>query len=191
MQIRKIVLASQSPRRQEILRQLGLEFTVRPSNYEEDMSDQRDPYELAKFLSYNKAKDVAGYYNDEIIIAADTFAIFEGKCIGKPKDAEEAKMILRSLAGKHHKAITGFTIIDTRDGSVISDFGEAIVKVRNLSEEEINEYVATGEPLKMAGAYALLGGGAIILDGVEGDFFSIIGLPITKVYLALKELKAI
>lgn len=173
------------------MEQLGLEFTVRKSDYEEDMSNQSNPYELAKLLSYNKAKDVARYYQDEIIIAADTFAIFDGKCIGKPENADEAKKILRAFSGKEHKAITGFAIIDTRDRSVINDFGEATVKIRRLSDEDIDEYVATGEPMKMAGGYGLMDRGVIILDGVEGDFFSIIGLPIVKVYLALKKLKAI
>ncbi|MFH1523308.1 MAG: nucleoside triphosphate pyrophosphatase [Patescibacteria group bacterium] len=206
MKDRKIVLASKSPRRKRLLEQIGLEFEIRESEYEEDMEAKSDPFELCKFLALGKGQDVARHFDDAIIISADTFAflpsaspatngarandtIFNNKFIGQPKDEEDAKNILRNFSGQEHSVVTGFAVIDTKSGKIINDYGEAKVKFRNLSDEEIDNYIATGEPMDMAGAYGLMNKGAVLIESIEGDFYSVIGLPLAKVYVALKDMR--
>lgn len=187
---RKIILASQSPRRKHLLEQIGLQITVHESKYEEDMTALENPQELAKFLSLGKAKDVAKHYDDAVIIAGDTFVVFENKFIGKPKDEKSAKEILNSFSGKEHNVISGFTIIDTKENKIISDFGEAKVKFKTLLEKEIENYIkfAEDEIFGMAGAYGLLNKAAPLIEKVEGDLYSVVGLPLNKVYESLLEL---
>ncbi|MEI6587732.1 MAG: Maf family protein [Candidatus Moraniibacteriota bacterium] len=185
---RKIILASKSERRKVLLRQIRLEFEIRESEYEEDMSAMDDPHELAKFLAFGKAQDVAKYYDDAIIIGADTFVFSGGKFIGKPKDEADARRILTDFSGKTHEIVTGLAIIDTKNNIVISDYDEAKVTFRNLMPEEIEDYIATGEPMDKAGAYGLMHRGAVLIEKVEGDFYSVIGLPLNKLHLALKKL---
>lgn len=171
-----------------LLRQIKLDFEIRESEYEEDMSAMSDPYELAKFLALGKAQDVAKYYADAIIIGADTFVFSGGKFIGKPKDTTDAKRILTDFSGKTHEIVTGLAIIDTKNNTVITDYDEARVTFRKLSAEEIDDYVATGEPLDKAGAYGLMHRGAVLIEKIEGDFYSVVGLPLNKLHLALKKL---
>lgn len=123
-----------------------------------------------------------------IVIGADTFVVDKGKLVGKPKDEEDAKKILQSFSGREHEALTGFAIIDTKNNKVVTGCGKCKVKFRELSDEEINNYVRTGEPLEMAGAYGMMNKAAVLVDSVEGDFYSVIGLPLGKIYLALKEM---
>ncbi|MDR3582810.1 MAG: Maf family protein [Candidatus Pacebacteria bacterium] len=185
---RKIILASKSERRKSLLEQIGLDFDVRESEYEEDMNALDDPYELVKFLALGKAQDVAKHYNNEIVIGSDTFVFFNGKFIGKPKNVEDAKKILSDFSGKTHNIVTGFAIIDTKTGTIINDYGEARVTFRDLTEEEIDDYVATGEPTDKAGAYGLMHRAAVLIEKVEGDFYSVIGLPLNKIFVELKKL---
>ncbi len=191
MQKRKIVLASRSPRRKKLLEQIGLEFEIVDSNYDENQIKIADLIELAKFLALKKAEVVAARYDDAIIIGADSVVIFNGQALGKPKDAADAKRILRELSGKENKGITGYAIIDTKNKIVVNNHSEAVVKFRNLSEEEIDEYVATGEPLDMAGAYGLMDKGAVLMESVRGNFYSIVGLPINQVYVELRKMGTI
>ena len=191
MQQRKIVLASKSSRRKKLLEQIGLEFEICESNFDEDSVILADPIELAKFLALKKAEVVAARYGDAVIIGADSVVIFNGKILGKPKDAADAKRILRGLSGKENKGITGYAIIDTKNKITVNSHSEAVVKFRNLSDEEINEYVATGEPLDMAGAYGLMDKGAVLMESVNGNFYSIVGLPINEVYIELRKMGVI
>jgi septum formation protein len=185
---RKIILASKSPRRKVLLEQIGLKFEIRESEYEEDMGAISDPHELVKFLALNKARDVAKHYDDAIVIGADTFVIFNDKFIGKPKDEEDARKILQNFSGKEHEVVTGFAIIDTKNNIEINDVGTALVKFRKLTEEEINNYIATGEPMTRAGAYGLMEKAAVLIDSIDGDFYSVIGLPLNKIYTNLLKL---
>ncbi|MDD4271913.1 MAG: Maf family protein [Patescibacteria group bacterium] len=191
MQKRKIVLASKSPRRKKLLEQVGLEFEIIESNFDEDSVNLADPIELAKFLALKKAEAVAASFNDAIIIGADSVVIFNGQTLGKPKDAAQAKRILRELSGKENRGITGYAIIDTKNKIVVNNYSEAVVKFRDLSDEEIDEYIATGEPLDMAGAYGLMDRGAVLMESVNGNFYSIVGLPINEVYFELRKMGAI
>jgi septum formation protein len=185
---RRIVLASKSPRRKQLLEQLGLSFEVRESEYEEDMAAMKNPYDLVKSLALGKANDVAKHYKDAIIIGADTFVIFQGRFIGKPKSLDEARKTLKKFSGKEHEIISGFAIVDTKNKKVINDFGEARVKFRKLTNQEIDDYVATGESLNMAGSYGLMNKAAGLIDSINGDFYSIIGLPLNKIFVELRKM---
>lgn len=185
---RKIILASKSERRKMLLTQIGLEFEIRESAYEEDMSALSNPHELAKFLALGKAQDIAKYYDDAIIIGADTFVFYEGNFIGKPKNKEDAKKILTNFSGNTHDIVTGLAIIDTKTKTVVTDYGEAKVTFRTLTTEEIDDYIATGEPMDKAGAYGLMNRAAVLIEKVDGDFYSVIGLPLNKLHVALKKM---
>jgi septum formation protein len=186
--MRKIVLASASPRRAEILKSAGLKFSVDAGVYEEDMSMGLPPHRLARFLSREKAAAVAAKHTDALVIAADTFIVFRGALLGKPHTEEEARRMLALLSGKTHSVITGYTIMDTACGRRVSGSAETKVTFKRLSVEEIDAYVASGEPLDKAGAYAIQGLGAVIVRKVEGDYLNVVGLPLSALAEDLKKL---
>lgn len=185
--MKRIILASASPRRKELLEQLGLQFDVEPSYCQEEIDDQQEPLELAKSLSVRKAKAVGNKNAGAIIIAADTFVVSGERIIGKPNSLAEAKEILTELNGRSHSVITGFTILDTSNGKIVSQSVETKVYIKELSLEEIDAYVETQESIGKAGAYAIQGLGAAIIDRIEGDYFNIMGLPVDAVVDALKQ----
>jgi len=180
-------LASASPRRKELLEQIGLSFRVEPSNYQESISLQLEPHEHAKSLSLEKARLVARNHRNALVIAADTFIVFEGKILGKPRTETEAKEMLETMSGKAHSAITGFTIIDTDSNQAVSRTVETKVHLRKLSSNEIDAYVRSKEPLDKAGAYAIQGLGSVIVERIEGDYSNVIGLPLSALAESLKE----
>lgn len=182
-----IILASASPRRRELLKKLGLHFKVEPSNYEERLYPGLPPHELAKSLSLEKARAVARNHKNALVIAADTFIVFEGRVLGKPGTEAEACQMLEKLSGKSHTVITGFTIIDTESGRTVSKAVETAVHLKKLTSDEIDTYVKTKEPLDKAGGYAIQELGAVIVDRIEGDYFNIIGLPLSALADSLKE----
>lgn len=184
--MRKIILASTSPRRKELLAKTGLKFLAVPSDYEEDMTLKLPPKELAKVLSMGKAEAVARKYNDAIVIGADTFIFYKGQILGKPHTARRARAMLKQLNGKTHSVITGFSIIDTKTQKCVSRAIECRVSFRKMSDREIDVYIKTGEPLERAGAYAIQERGSVFIRKTEGDFFTIMGLP---VYELVRELK--
>jgi septum formation protein len=184
---KEIILASASPRRKELLELIGLQFKVDPGDYKEDMNLKLSPHELARALSLEKAKSVAGQYDNAIIIAADTFVIMRGQILGKPHTEEEAKKMLVLLDGATHSVITGFTILDTDTGKKISRSVETKVTFKKLTEKEIDAYVKTKEPLDKAGAYAIQGLGSILVKRIEGDYFNVIGLPLCPLVECLAE----
>lgn len=181
--MRRIILASESPRRRELLKSTGLRFEVASSDVEEDLGLGLPPHELARHLSLEKANSVAGEYPDAVIIAADTFIVHEGSLLGKPHTSDEARRMLRALSGREHSVITGFTILDTKSGRMLSESVETTVWFKELSEEQIEEYVETGEPLDKAGAYAIQEQGAALVKKIEGDYQNVVGLPL----IALRE----
>ncbi|MFA5830515.1 MAG: Maf family protein [Candidatus Paceibacterota bacterium] len=183
---KKIILASASPRRKILLAKAGVVFDVVPSDYEEDMNISLPPRELAKYLSQGKAESVAERYPGAIIISADTFVVYEGKIIGKPHTPEKAKEILHMLSGVSHSVITGFTVMEA-GGKRISCAEETKVFFKNLTDETINAYIATGEPLDKAGAYAAQELGGALVERIEGDIENVVGLPTKKVLAVLKE----
>jgi len=185
--MKTIILASQSPRRKDLLKQIGLEFEIDPSNYEEDMSLKMEPRKLAEFLSLGKAKDVAQRHKDSIIISADTIVAIDGEVFGKPKTPERAKYMLQKLSGKVHSVITGFTIIDAETQKQILKSVETKVYFKDLSEQEMDAYIASGEPLDKGGGYAIQGMAALFVEKIEGDYFNIVGLPILALTTELKK----
>jgi septum formation protein len=184
--MKKIILASQSPRRKQLLEQIGLKFEIDPSNYEEDMTLKMEPNRLAEHLSLGKAKDVAKRHKDSIIISADTIVAVDDEVFGKPKTSEKAKYMLQKLSGRAHSVVTGFTIIDTETNKQISKSVETKVYFKNLSEQEIDAYIASGEPLDKGGGYAIQGMAALFVEKIEGDYFNIVGLPILSLVEELK-----
>ena len=166
--MRKIILASGSPRRKELLEQLGLPFTIEPGDYEEDMTLQMPPAELAETLATGKAEAVAIMHDDAIVIGADTFVELDGAVLGKPHTKEKAEVMLKTLSGKTHQVHTGYCIIDTKTGMIHSGTKTAKVTFRNLSQEEIDSYIVTYNPLDKAGAYAIQDGGKAFISHIEG-----------------------
>jgi septum formation protein len=185
--MKRIILASASPRRKELLEKIGLKFEVEPSDYPEDMRSGLSPDELARAISLEKARVVASRHRNAIVIAADTFIVFRGKIMGKPGTEAEARKMLMRLRGKPHSVITGFTILDTDENRVFTKSVETVVYIKNLTSEEVDAYVKSGEPLDKAGAYAIQGLGSIIVERIEGDYFNVIGLPLSALAEGLKD----
>ena len=185
--MKTVILASASLRRKELLEKIGLKFEVEPSNYEEDISPKLKPRELAESLSFEKAKVAAGSHKNALVIAADTFIVFRGKILGKPQTETQAKKMLETINGKPHSVITGFTIIDTENNKAISKSVETKVYIKRLTPNEVDAYVKSGEPLDKAGAYAIQGLGSVIVEKIEGDYFNVIGLPLSALADSLKE----
>ncbi len=176
----RIILASTSPRRHDILSKTDLVFEILPADFEEDMTLNLNPFELAQYLSHGKAHSVAKRYSDAIVIGADTFIVHEGALLGKPHTADKAYEMLARLSGTHHSVLTGVTVIHSGMNKVISDVEETKVYFRDLSEAEIKNYIATGEPLDKAGSYAIQQGGAAFVEKIEGDLLNVVGLPLDR-----------
>ena len=184
---RKIILASASPRRKEILGKTGLKFSVDAGDYKEDMDLALKPRQLARFLSSEKARAVAVKYASALVIAADTFIVFQGSLLGKPHTREEARRMLSLLNGRQHSVLTGFTVIDTLTGKKLSRSVETKVFFKKMTGQEIESYVKTGEPLDKAGAYAIQGFGAVLVKKIEGDYFNVMGLPLRSLTGVLRK----
>lgn len=182
----KIILASTSPRRRELFEKLRLPFTIEESGYEEDMTLKMPPVKLAKTLSYGKALAVAKRHKNGIVIGADTFVALGNQLLGKPKGKADAERMLKKISGKRVDILTGLTVIDIISGKKISVTDITKVYIKKLSQSEINNYIASGEPMDKAGAFAIQGLGAVIIKKVEGDFMCAMGLPL---FVLAKELK--
>lgn len=182
----KIILASQSPRRKELLKQIGLKFECMPSDMEEVVSSD-NPEEVVKELSKQKAEDIASKCNDGfgLIIGADTVVSYAGKILGKPKDINEAKSMLSMLQSHKHQVYTGVTLILPDKEIVFSECTD--VYMYPMSESRIESYVATGEPMDKAGAYAIQGKCAAYVEKIEGDYNNVVGLPVAAIVKALDD----
>jgi len=176
----KIILASASPRRKQLLSKLGLEFDVRPSNIEEDVEIETDFGTFVKMLAYKKAKDVAKQYCCGIILGADTIVVVDGEILGKPQNGDDAKKMLEKLNGKWHLVYTGLALIDVKQKKCIKEFEESKVKFRELTMQQIENYIKTGEPFGKAGAYAIQGIGSLLVEKIDGCYYNIVGLPLVK-----------
>ena len=185
--MKRVVLASASPRRKELLEQIGLQFEVEPSNYDEEITSASEPHETARKLSLGKARAAARKHRNALIIAADTFVVLGDRILGKPRTNSEARETLRALNGQVHSVITGFTILDAETGKVVSRSVETRVNMRKLTIEEIESYVRTKEPLDKAGGYAIQGRGAVLVERIEGDYSNVVGLPLSALAESLKE----
>ncbi|HAR46790.1 MAG: septum formation protein Maf [Nitrospirae bacterium GWC2_57_13] len=175
----KIILASNSPRRKELLRQIGLSFTAAPADVDERVLAEETPEVYACRLARQKA-EAAGLRTEEgIIIAADTIVVLEGSILGKPDDAQDAKRMLSMLSGKMHRVITALAVLDKSAEEMAEAAAVTKVWFRELAESEIASYVRTGEPLDKAGAYGIQERGALLVDRIEGCYFNVVGLPLS------------
>lgn len=175
-----IILASQSPRRKELLSQMGLRgFKVTSPEVDETVEEHLPPAQVVEELSRRKALAVARHAGqDDLIIAADTVVALEGAVLGKPADQREAFAMLSALSGNRHYVYTGLTVI--QGDQVVTQHECTTVTFRELEPEEISHYIATGEPMDKAGAYGIQGLGAMLVSGIEGDYFNVVGLPIFR-----------
>ena len=166
---------------------IGLKFMVEPSNYNEDIRSGAEPHEIARRISLEKARVIASKHKNSIVIAADTFIVFGGQILGKPHTENEARKMLETINGTSHSVITGFSMIDTGKNKTLSKSVETKIYIRKLTLAEIDAYVKSKEPLDKAGAYAIQGLGAVFVEKIEGDYFNVIGLPLSALMEALKE----
>lgn len=179
-----LLLASSSPRRNELLKMAGYEFTVAPSDVNEDYVRGTPPMQIVEQLATRKAKAVAKDHPIDAVLAADTLVVLKGRILGKPKDEAEAKAMLKLLAGNVHQVYTGYCIIC--GSKMVCGHECTSVEFYTLREDEIDAYVATGEPLDKAGAYGIQGRGALLVKRIDGDFYNVMGLPVGKINRILK-----
>lgn len=184
--MKKIILASSSPRRIELLKQIGINPQVIKNQIEETIREFEIPEQVAMSLAFRKAYDVALNENQGIFIGADTIVVFEDEILGKPKDKEDAFFILKKLSNKEHYVITGFSILDLVNGIKIVDYEKTKVTFNELTEDRIKAYIETNEPLDKAAAYGIQGKGALLVKRLEGCYFNVVGLPLSKVEYYLR-----
>ena len=177
---RHIVLASASPRRLEILWQIGIEPELHPVEVEEDntLTTQRDEEAVVSANAALKAQAAAAAYDDAIVIGADTIVSLDGVIFGKPVDRADAKRMLETLSGNTHKVYTGICLIDTKTHKTVGGASVCEVTFPKLKEREIEEYLDSGEPFDKAGAYGIQGRGALLVDRIEGDYYTVVGLSV-------------
>ncbi|MDO4988121.1 MAG: Maf family protein [Synergistes sp.] len=183
----KFILASNSPRRRELLSLIGLKFTVVPAEVEEKTKIGEMPEDMVKRLSCEKASDVAARFKESLILAADTVVVSDGKIFGKPKNESEARYMLRALAGVCHQVYTGVTVISPK-GDRLTTSEKTDVFFRDLKDDDIENYLAVGEWKDKAGAYAIQGAGAVLVEHVNGCYYNVVGLPLARVSVILTKM---
>lgn len=174
-----MILASQSPRRRELLGQMGFSFTVRPARGEELPHPELTPAQLVEELARQKALEVsAEAASDDVVVAADTVVAIDGKVLGKPHDKVHAAQMLSALSGREHTVYTGVAV--KRGETLLVEHEATQVRFRPLTQREIDLYIQTGEPMDKAGSYGIQGYGALLVEGIRGDYFNVVGLPICR-----------
>jgi len=185
------VLASFSPRRRQLLKMLGLKFEVIPADVEEKVINGETPREHADRLASTKAIEVGKTVPDRWVIGADTIVVIDGLILGKPKNEEDAFLMLRKLSGREHTVVTGFFVYHHATNQSTKGVVESFVKIKELADKEINGYIKTGESFDKAGAYAIQGIGMFMIEKINGSHTNVIGLPVCEVIDALKRVGAI
>jgi len=184
---KRVVLASQSPRRIELLKKIINDFEIKVSNIDESIN-LNDPIRFVIEISKRKAQEVAQYINQGIIIGADSIVVLDDEILGKPKDEQEAIWMLTNLSGRQHQVFTGVSIIKQPEDELISDYEVTNVKFRELESWEILKYIQTEKPFDKAGSYGIQDGSAVFAEKVDGCFYNVMGLPVTKLFKLLKPL---
>jgi septum formation protein len=187
----RLILASKSPRRYELLKQVGLDFEVVPSRVIEDFVGTETPQDHVIRLAETKVQDVAYRYPDRWVIAADTIVYIDGSILGKPKNQEEAKGMLDRLNGQEHWVMTGFSVCHLEKGKSDKEAVQTSVKVKALTSAEMDWYVRTGEPFDKAGGYAIQGIGSFMIESIRGSYSNVVGLPLCELLQMLNRLGAI
>ena len=185
--MKTVILASQSPRRKELLEKCGVHFVTEPADINEQIDPAKELTEEIKRLSYLKAKTVLDHHPDAIVIGSDTIVAVNGEPLGKPHDRNDAHRMLRELSGHTHQVITGLCILSAE--KCCTDVSVSHVTFMELSDEEINGYIDSGEPMDKAGAYAIQGGAGKFIENIDGDYYAIMGLPINILYKQLKDIE--
>jgi len=192
-----LVLASASPRRQELLRNAGIPFVVQATDIPEVPEDGEAPRAFAERLAREKALAVFRQRPNDFILGADTIVVVDGEILGKPRDSADAARMLRLLSGRRHQVTTGVCLVGREVGTENRKTGfedvrseTTVVMMDALSDEDIRSYVASGEPMDKAGAYAIQGGASRWISRIEGDYFNVVGLPVSLVYKMLREHRA-
>ena len=183
-----IVLASESTRRVDILRTLGISFSIIPPDIDETRNQEETPQEFVNRIAHEKAVKVGKHFPDKWVIAADTIVVLKGKVLGKPKSERDAFNMLKTLRGKWHKVITGYCVLNLVKNIVYRDIVETKVFVRDMTDDEINRYIKTSEPMGKAGSYAVQGKGGYMVKEIKGSYTNVVGLPICEVAEALLSL---
>jgi len=185
----RIVLASSSPRRRELLSTLGLGFDVIHPSSDEAVSGNETPEDFVLRVSAEKASSVSGTLGEGVVvIGADTVVVVDGEILGKPRDPEDASSMLRKLSGKEHHVYTAFSIVRPKNEILHSEIVDTSVRVKPLAASEIEGYIKTGEPMDKAGAYGMQGIGSFMVGGFEGSYSNVVGLPVEELLAALKKL---
>ena len=185
--MKNIILASASPRRKELLTVAGVDFSVVVKDVDETVPEGTSAEEAAMMTAQKKALAVAADYPESIVIGADTIVVIDGKILGKPADKEDACAMLRLLSGREHKVITGVCLAN--NGEVSAFQKTSLVKFYELTDAEIEAYVSTLEPMDKAGSYGIQGKGCTLVEGISGDYFNIVGLPVAATVRAIKEMQ--
>lgn len=185
--MKKIILASNSPRRRELLYRLGISFTIDPADVDETVSPGEAVGSYAVRIALAKASTTAGRVEDGVVIGADTIVVLDANILGKPKDDKEALRMLHMLSGRMHRVITGLAVVDAGTGMVSTSLAETNVWFRQLSDDEIAAYVSSREPLDKAGAYGIQDKGALLVERIEGCYFNVVGLPLSLLYNILRD----
>ena len=180
-----LILASRSPRRQELLKQVKIPFDVIPSEVDEAQYPMKSgPEEYVETLARAKASHVLEKHPDRTVLGSDTVVVTDGEILGKPKDSQDARRMLRQLSGKVHTVLSGVAIV-SEDGETVFH-GRADVRFFPLTDEDIQTYIDSGEPFDKAGAYGIQGFGAMLVEEIRGDYFTIVGMPVAQVVRALR-----
>jgi septum formation protein len=182
---RTCYLASQSPRRKQLLQLIGLKFHVLPSGIDEESCTERDPVAHVQQLALAKAEDVGRRIDSGLIVGADTIVVLDGDILGKPADEADAVRMLSRLSGRTHQVYTGFALLYRPENESVTGYEVTQVHFRPLQEWEIRSYVATGSPMDKAGAYGIQDQSALFADRIEGCFYNVVGFPLTRFYLTL------
>jgi septum formation protein len=185
------ILASASPRREELLRSVGLKFKILPAHVNEDYINGETPRQHVRRLSQDKARTLAHKYPDAWVLGADTIVVIDNLILGKPKNKTQARQMLERLSGREHKVFTGFTLTRTAFSVAKTKVIQSTVKFKSINTEEMEWYISCDEPYDKAGGYAVQGKGAYFIKAIRGSYTNVIGLPLCEVLEELKKLNAI
>lgn len=180
-----MILASRSPRRRELLGVITKDFKIIPAMGEENIPDGTEPKDAVIMLARQKAEEIAAVHKNEVVVSADTIVVIDNKILGKPHDEAHAAEMLRTLSGRMHTVYTGVCVI-FEDGASESFAERTDVEFYPLTEDEIHDYIASGEPMDKAGAYGIQERGALLVKQISGDFYNVMGLPVAKLARVLK-----
>ncbi|MGI6508986.1 MAG: Maf family protein [Erysipelotrichaceae bacterium] len=184
--MKKLILASKSPRRKELLELLGFDFDVISSEVDEVSSEDLSPEEMVKALAYQKAKAVFETHPDNVVLGSDTIVVVDDEILGKPKNERQAKEMMLKMKDREHQVITGVAVLSKKEEIIFSDISN--VHFNDIEEAEIDRYVKTDEPYDKAGGYAIQGWAARYISAIEGNYYTIMGLPLDKVFKYVKKM---